>query len=461
VNRSVTIRPLSAAAFPFFIAAAVAIGLFVAYDPVLASAAVIGFTVFLLAALSPERMSYVVYVASVVSFQYLFDLKLAGMDLQSFYKIGILFISLPALIHYGIYRRLSVPILALLALLPITYLFSDMHPLLTMSAPIKAFIGLAAPFVLLLIRWPRKVSENHIALVCIMPLLSIAFGIVLQAAGLHPISVTEFNGAFRLQGANIPAHLAFLAFIGFLVSLIEIKRRPERMTLFYSLMSVNFIILLLTGTRGPLLAALATVFLFVFDMFKQFLKGKAALIVPLFGFIVVLLVSVYLQLDNFKKRSFERATDSIIDTSGRSEAWAYFINGVKDSPWFGRGLGSVLVSNDGSIYSGFVVPHNEYIRFYYDGGIVGGVLLFLSLVIVFVSVYKRLSPLIRSYYVAFILGFLIYTISDNTLSTVQFIVPFLAYLNALRNLSAEKNWQRRDNDVQHSDVRPAIRQLGL
>ncbi|WP_373231288.1 O-antigen ligase family protein [Cohnella sp.] len=429
------VQPLPLLTLPFSIIAALVIGLAIAGEPVLAAAGVIGVTLFLFSAMSPERMSYVILITSVISIQYLVEIELMGMDMQSLYKIGILLISLPAVIRYGVYRRLSVPILAFMAMVPLTYLFADMHPLLTMSAPLKAFIGLASPFVILMIRWPRDVAELHIRLLCFLPLVSVAFGVMFEVTGVQPLFTSEFTGVLRLQGANIPAHLAFLAFIGFVVCLIEVKRSPHRMTFSYIMMAVNFLILLLTGTRGPLIAALAIILVFLFDLAKQFLKGKTALFLPLVGFIVILVVSVFLQLDNIKKRSFERETESVIDLSGRSEAWAFFIDGVKDSPWFGRGLGSVLVGNDGSLYKGFVVPHNEYIRFYFDGGIVGVTLVFASLLFVFVTLYKRLASGIKLFYIAFILGFLIYSISDNTLSTVQFILPFCAYLNAIGNMS--------------------------
>lgn len=437
VNRWSTsyMQPLPLVTLPLSIIAALVIGLAIAGEPVLAAAGVIGVTLFLFSAMSPERMSYVILITSVISFQFFVEIDLAGMDMQSLYKIGILAISIPAVMRYGVYRRLMVPILAFMALVPLTYLFADLHPLLTMSAPVKAFIGIASPFILLIIRWPRKVAEMHIRLLCFLPLVSVAFGVMLEVSGVQPLFMPEFTGVLRLQGANIPAHLAFLAFIGFSVSVIEVKRNPQRMIFYYVMMAVNFLIMLLTGTRGAIIAALAIVLVFAFDLIKQFLKGKTALFLPLVGFIAILVVSVYLQVDNIKKRSFERETESVIDLSGRSEAWTFFMDGVKDSPWFGRGLGAVLVGNDGSLYEGFVVPHNEYIRFYFDGGIVGVTLVFAALLFVFITLYRRLTPGIKLFYVAFILGTLIYSISDNTLSTVQFILPFCVYLNAIGNMS--------------------------
>jgi O-antigen ligase len=145
--------------------------------------------------------------------------------------------------------------------------------------------------------------------------------------------------------------------------------------------------------------------------------------------------AVYVQWDNMTKRSFERQTGTGIDLSGRTEAWSFFLKGVKESPLTGRGLGAVTVANDGSLYEGFVVPHNEYIRFYYDTGYIGCILLFLSLLVLFGMIYRVIPQRIKIYYVAFILAFFLYSLSDNTLSTVQFIIPFCWYLNSLYILS--------------------------
>ncbi|WP_027087606.1 O-antigen ligase family protein [Cohnella panacarvi] len=414
---------------------AVGLGLSIAYQPLFTAAALVGIAVLLLSVLSPERVSYMLLVSSAISVQYLYDGQVLGLDLLSLHKLGILLLSIPAAFRYGVYAKHAMPVAALAAMLGFTYFLADTPPLLGEIEPIKSFIGLASPFVLLLIRWPKKTAAMIVNILCFLPLISVLVGFVLEAAGIGSLFVQEFNGSTRLTGANIPAHLAFLAFMAFMVATIEAKRRPDRLVFYYAMMSVNFLILLLTGTRGALISLMLMVFLFMYDLTKQFLKGKTALIIPLIGFIAVLVTSVWLQLDNLQKRSFERATEAGIDLSGRLEAWQFFLKGVSGSPWFGKGLGAVLVANDGSIYEGFNVPHNEYIRFYYDGGIIGAILLFAAILYVFRNVIRETAKELRIFMTALIIGFLIYSISDNTLSTLQFILPFCIYLNASGALS--------------------------
>lgn len=410
--------------------AAAGIGISITYEPLFAAIAVLGAAVFLLSVISPERVSYLFLVLTAVSIQYLNEARVMGMDLLSLHKLGILLLFIPAALRYGINFKQSVPVFAFAAMLGFSFVLADTPPILGAIDPVIAFIGLSSPFMLLVIRWPKHVAAMHVNIICLLPIVSVLVGMVLEVGGIRSLFDREFTGAIRLAGANIPPHLAFLAFMAFMVSIIEAKRRPNRLVYYYTMMSVNFLILLLTGTRGALVSAILMIFIYVYDLTKQFLKGKAALILPLFGFAVVLATSVWLQLDNLKKRSFENTTEAGVDLSGRLEAWDFFLKGAETSPWFGKGLGAALVANDGSLFEGFVVPHNEYIRFYYDGGIIGAVLLFASILYMFRKVYLASAKDLRLYVAVLMIGFLIYSISDNTLSTLQFILPFCVYLNA-------------------------------
>ncbi|MBB6635128.1 O-antigen ligase family protein [Cohnella thailandensis] len=414
---------------------AAGLGISVAYQPLFTALAVVGIAVVLLTVQSPHWGGYLLLAASAVSVQYLFDVHVLGMDLLSLQKFFILLLCLPAALKYGVYGKKAAPVVALAVMLAFTYLLADRPPSLGAFEPIKAFIGLSSPFVMMLIRWPKPVAAKLVDLICFLPLISVFVGFALDTVGFYSLFLTEFTGAVRLEGANIPPHLAFLAFMAFMVSIIEAKRRPDRLVFHYSMMSINFLILLLTGTRGALISCLLMVFLFLYDLVKQYLKGKTALLIPLIGFVAVLGTSVWLQLDNLKKRSFERTTGAGIDLSGRLEAWTYFLKGAEGSPWFGKGLGAVLVANDGSIFEGFTVPHNEYIRFYYDGGLIGAIILFAALFFLFSVVIRETAKGLRIYIAVLIIGFLIYSLSDNTLSTLQFILPFCIYLNATGALS--------------------------
>ncbi|MFC3748860.1 O-antigen ligase family protein [Paenibacillus sp. GCM10012306] len=414
-----------------YLISALLLGTVVIYQPVLAAAVVLLIILLGISIARPEWISYFVLLTTAISVNFLYEGSLFGIEILSLYKLAILALLVPCILVNGLRFKLSQPLWALLALVFITFGFSIWLPQMTSSIAVKAFIGLSLPFVFLLINWKKEVAEQQIRIICLLPLVSLLAGALLQAAHLHSFFDVEFTGAVRVQGANIPSHLAMLAFLGVAIPFIEIKRCPQRAKFFYTLLGLNFFILIGTGTRGPILALGLMVLYYFYDILKQYLKGKTLYLIPLLCSFLLIFAAVYMQLDNLKKRSFERTTETGVDLSGRTEAWTYFLNKAEDSPWAGRGLGAVTVANDGSLYKGFVVPHNEYIRFYFDGGYIGVSLLMLSLLAVFLLVYRALAPPVKPYYVFFIAAFLIYSFSDNTLSTVQFIIPFCWYLNCL------------------------------
>ncbi|MDQ0873210.1 teichuronic acid biosynthesis protein TuaE [Paenibacillus sp. V4I3] len=426
------------ALLPVLILIGLVLGIAVLYQPILVVIGVFGAILIILSFTHPDRISSLIILSTASSIQFFIHLSLGGLDILSFYKFVIVLLIMPSIIYYGIKLKFTYPIIALLLLVVITYFGSDWHMNLTRSAPIKAFIGLAIPFVFLLVRWKPIAAERHIRVICFIPLISMIIGVFLHFAGIQPLYLVEFTGAFRMQGASIPPHLAMLAYLGVLIALIEVKRNPKHAMFFYVMVLLNFAILLSTGTRGPLIASTALLLYYLYDQIKEYFNGKLIRIIPLGGFLVLTVISSILMWANVKKRSFERTDETGIDLSGRSEAWDFFLKGVENSPWFGRGLGSSIVANDGSIYAGFVVPHNEYIRFYFDTGIIGAVILFLSLFMIFYRVYRVLDVGIKPYYIGFIIGFLVYSFSDNTLSTLQFTLPFCWYLGALHTVSLSK-----------------------
>ncbi|MFB5674302.1 O-antigen ligase family protein [Paenibacillus terreus] len=427
-----------------FLAAALLVGVAATYQPIVSLAAVCLLLLLVVSLRHPERISYVVLLSTAVSVDVLYSGSVFGVEILSLYKLGILALLVPCMLVYGIRLKFSYPIFALIAMLGITFTVSVWLPTLTASIAIKAFIGLSLPFCFLLIKWKKEVAQKHMTMISLLPIISVGIGLLLSVAGLHSFTDVEFTGAVRVQGANIPPHLAMLAFLGIAVALIELKRRPRQTVFFYAVLALNFLILIATGTRGPILALILMLLVYLFDISRQYLKGKINYLIPLAGSFVLVLGALALQWDNLQKRSFERQTSEGIDLSGRTEAWEYFLNRVQDYPWSGRGLGAVTVANDGTLFRGFVVPHNEYIRFYFDTGYIGCGLLMLSLLIVFVLIYRSLPKLIKPYYAGLIAGFLIYSFSDNTLSTVQMIIPFCWYLNCLYQTSNQYDFRKRE-----------------
>lgn len=385
--------------------------------------------------IQPKRIPLLLLLSTSVSFPIIFSYDLFGFNADTVFKLATILIMLLASKHYGVNWINGLTLVALYMLLIVTYTLSDIHPRMNMVDPMISFFGLLSYFLILIVKWEKKMSNNIVFMIVFLPLISVGIGVVLNVLGIHSFMTEEYFGGRRLQGAHIAAHLAMLTFLGFCVSLIESKRRAHKKLFFLSLAAVNFFLLLSTGTRGPLIACMFIVLVFIADHIKDFLKGKLLVLVPLVVFVISIGLFVLTQWENIMLRTFNGNTGELgMNFSGREVAWQYFMTHAKGAELFGQGLGASLVANDGSLYNGFIVPHNEYIRFYFDNGIIGLLLLFGSLLFVLIKIGVRLQKNIQLYYVSFIVGVLLYAFVDNTFSTIQFIIPFCFYLSALSSL---------------------------
>lgn len=410
---------------------AAGIGFGVAWSPGLVMPLAGGLLAVLAALLAPAHAAMLLVLLAAVSFQYVFPAAApGGMELLALHKLAMVALLAPAWLRYGIVWFRLLPLAALALAFLATMLWGEPGLIQTPGEAGKALIGLASPLLLLPVRWPERQARQLLGLLLFMPLISLAAGAFLQAAGAYPAYMMEFTGAFRLQGASIPAHLAFLAFTAFAAAVMLWQRQPNRHLFLYAMMGVNFLILLLTGTRGPLLAAVPLVLVFLGDLVRQLARGRSGLIVPLVAIVGLFAAACAWQLDNLRRRSFTRTGESGIDLSGREEAWRFFLDKAAESPWLGRGFGAVLEANDGTLYHGFAVPHNEYIRFFYDAGLIGATLLFVALLAVLLHWARQLKGGLP-YGIAFACGFLLYSFTDNTLSTLQFTAPFCLIIAAL------------------------------
>lgn len=439
-----------------------AIGFAVSFQPVNSFIILVLLAVAAGLLIKPAGIPMALLLLSAITLDFVFGFTIAGFDAVTIYKLSIILIIILSWKLYGATFQFIAPLIVLSIILMLTYTAADFHPRLGSITPFISFLGMGAPFLILLVKWNRKLAGPIILLITLLPLISVFAGVILQSAGLHEVLQQEYLGANRLQGANIAAHLAMLAFVGFCASIVEIKRRADKKLLFFFLAAVNFVIMFSTGTRGALVASLFIIAVFVFDYIKDYLKGKLFALIPLVLFVLTLTAVLMTQWENIMMRSFNaHSTDIGINISGRDIAWRFFLTQSRGSEIFGQGLGASLTANDGSLYQGFTVPHNEYIRFFFDTGIIGMVLFFTALLYVLVKVGLKLPTKMAVYYFSFILGFLVYTFVDNTLTTIHFIVPFLFFISALNSLyetNGGKIAKLNSEELEQQQIRSAIQE---
>ncbi len=108
-------------------------------------------------------------------------------------------------------------------------------------------------------------------------------------------------------------------------------------------------------------------------------------------------------------------------TSGRSSASSEFYAIAKESPLFGHGLGSGPITRIHQ--QGFLAQHNEYLRFFLEGGYIGGGVVVLAIVLA-IGTCVALAPRSIRFELAGV-GVALASLSfiDNTLTSINLIVP--------------------------------------
>lgn len=249
-----------------------------------------------------------------------------------------------------------------------------------------------------------------------IPFLMFVFSFVLSVFTEYPFFVTEFTGAFRLSAGIDPAHFAIIIFYSVCFTVFEahLRKRLDVLSLVLLLL-----LIVLTGARGPLIAS------FIVCLSLYSLRSNKEVVSFLkIGTIPMLLVFGYF-IGNILHRTFNEEVEGM-NLSGREYAWEFLINSFDKFNFFGRGLGAVTVSTafeEENNISAFVAPHNEYIRFWYDLGILGVVLFFVN----FLSMANKSFLRYRKDYGYFgfflLVSILFFCFFDNVFSTHHSFLP--------------------------------------
>uniref|UniRef100_UPI00404B5DC9 O-antigen ligase family protein n=2 Tax=Pseudomonadati TaxID=3379134 RepID=UPI00404B5DC9 len=285
---------------------------------------------------------------------------------------------------------------------------------------IKAFLGLLPFYIILIIRFNQNVYSILTSLV-FLPFLIILLSFVFSYIIGFPL-INETQGRYG-AGLN-SAHLAFLMYF-VIVLLIYESIISKSIKLEFILISL--FVLLLTGSRGPLIAVFLPMILLFYIPKTQFLIKRSLLY-----FLPIIMVLIY-----FISKIIDRSNqitinnDAGFNLSGREIAWEFFLSQVDGISLFGGGLGSIVnLTKDVTEFNLFYfpVPHNEFIRFYMEIGLFGVVIFFINFIIILYKVYSVSSDITKRFLFMFYLGFIMLTFFDNTFSTLQSVIPLALIL---------------------------------
>jgi O-antigen ligase len=204
----------------------------------------------------------------------------------------------------------------------------------------------------------------------------------------------------------------------------------------WPLLCLNVLVLAMAAGRGTIGAFFTCVVVPMFLVSARWasVRGRSAIVYRYALLVLVGLAIFAVVFPRVAARSgVETSTGQqagLVNTSGRSQAWAYFLERTSESPWFGNGVGTVtvMVRADQTVNQGFVAAHNEYIQTYTEGGWFGlGLFLVLVLAMFARDFTKVVDPKLRMPLGFLLLGVGVYSITDNS-QYVLFSLPFaIAY----------------------------------
>ena len=313
-----------------------------------------------------------------------------------------------------------------------------LYPGLTLAESLRSLVGSAAPYAFSFSRLSRDWARAVIRTVMLIPSFSVAAGAVLDLAGIRPLFV--ISGGLRLGALGHPAFLGGFALTAIYAGLVELYRDGNRARI--GLLAVNFLILVLTGARAPLLYGVA-----VTGITLAFVPSPAFSRRERMGLLLAALALAPLALalagSLTEFRLFNLLDHNADGLSGREEIWAYFEHAAAGSPWVGWGVGAgnAVIPQTSRVVRVMHTwaAHNEYLRIEVEGGRIGEALL-LALFILWAAAHTAtLPPPERAILRLVFAAFACHAVTDNVLisTSASVLFTFIAAVFARGALEAE------------------------
>ncbi|MCX2755478.1 O-antigen ligase family protein [Gordonia sp. 4N] len=312
----------------------------------------------------------------------------------------------------------------------------------------RALMGFSFAWIVLFVRLTPKDARTMLFAIAALPAVSLAYGAGLRVLGYSALFQDEYTGVIRLSGASIPAHLAMLSFVGVIAGLAYgIMFRESSIST--SMVILNILVCCASLTRGAIAATVVLLATFVCAIWVSQRRKSPEVFISsvalnqtragLYGFALIIVAGVAI-LPLLLQRSRSTALERGFNSSGRDEAWSFYFDQFSANPAFGNGLGFASVANEilkpTGVQSAFRAPHNEYLHFLVDVGLIGSIGLAVIMVVGLIRLVRRMtSPVMIGLILAVALSVVVYAYFDNIFSTPQFLLPMLLTLMCIGSVS--------------------------
>lgn len=359
------------------------------------------------------------FVLSILIFSMNFELFSDSSLIKMLDKIILLVMCL-TLIFFSNSKNMSNVKLTILFLVAIIFLFAIFSNNNINYVKLIFALNQIIIFFTLLAYSPLKSDlERIFSAVVYLPVFILLLGLIYQMTFDYTVLRYEFiSDLYRLRGSLSPAFLAGFALASLYCSFKLFDSSSNPKWLFFLLL--NFLILLLTVSRLPIFLGVSLLsYLLFFSTDKVNRKTKLLL---LFTGGIVILIFLSLSYDLI----YQRFVNS--KGSGRELIWDYitfdFLNyylltGV------GFGQQPIMLPNYITELTNTIAAHNEFLRVFYELGILGGIVFFSTFLFNVYKIYFNSKYCDKHELLFCTLLFLAYSYFDNSFSTLPIFLLFI------------------------------------
>ena len=336
---------------------------------------------------------------------------------NAIYAVLIFSIYLLTVIEDGFFKMRNIGFLLIFGLLAILTLYAKTT---LDSGALSSILRFSIPFLL----FQLKIVDFKLLiarLIVLLPWLSLLLGTFMMLFGWKDVYRIEYTGVFRLEGAKGAAHLALICIPAILLILFQLSHRFSKKMVYFGIATTLLLCLSFTRTPTALILLILTVFLWNRIHLKKYRN-------LLFVSFIAVIALVFTQGERVYKVYIQRSITKtgVFNDSGRGVVWQLFANKIAAQPYIGYGGGEstrYLLKKSNFFRS----PHNEFLHYAFDYGIFG----LLFIIGILINIINRVP--FKEFRFFLYLTLVVLSITDNTLSTLAFQVPFFLLVNLLIN----------------------------
>lgn len=340
-------------------------------------------------------------------------------------KFLILFSILICIFKYGMKRTTKIPLglLGILFCINLIVVFSSETTAYSFIDFITAFSTLSIGVLMFYIKWNENDVIKGLKVLSYLAIINVAIGILMKGFFL--------SSDLRIVSAGMTSHLVFYSSIGMYAAAVLVERFGKKK--YGKFIIINLIITFLSQMRGGTIFSLILFIPIIIPHIKK-LKKKTLVYSVLFSPIIIFIG--YLMFGRMISRTLNIGADygvGFLNTSSRFYVWQETLKLSQGNRSMGLGIGYIKTLDEFFTRLGFLSPHNEYIKFFVEGGYIGLGILLICFIIIFSIVYKNncFGKSRKGMVRAVIIGFMFYSFTDNTISAIEFWAPFSLCLSLL------------------------------